>query len=324
MDSPARTARRARPGGTGRRDSEAMSRTPDSARSAARAVPVPVRRFGRVVPGHDDPVDLVAVESALAVDVVHGAGSSRRRDRLMTTMRTPGQDIELAVGWLRTEGIIDCVEQVLAAGPCASAPPGEDVLRVELDPSVDVPIDAAVRRGTITSACGACGRPSSAARSAAGDGDGDVVASRSEASAGRSGPWLLEAILSAPDTLAAGQPGYRRTGGLHAAAFFDRSGSIAHVREDVGRHNAVDAVIGAALGAGDDPRDHALVVSSRAGLEIVQKASAVGVPIVTVVGAATSAAVQLAADSGVVLVGFVRQGRCVMYTGDPGVIHGGG
>ena len=256
----------------------------------------------------------------LALDLEHGAGAPRR-DRVMTTLRTPGHDVELAVGWLRSEGVIGDAADVHAAAPCATAASaGQDVLRVRLRPGVRVDLARTVRIGTITAACGACGRPDDASIAAGGD--------PATTSTALDGPaFSLAALLAAPDRMLEAQPGFRHSGGLHAAALVAPDGRILVVREDVGRHNAVDKVIGAWMGieategrrngdlATPPPMfaDVALLVSSRAGYEIVQKATGVGIRVVAAVGAASSLAIDAATAAGITLAGFVRESRCSVY-----------
>ncbi len=212
---------------------------------------------------------------------------------LSVTMRTPGHDEELALGFLYGEALIDAPRPAgltadLAANVIEVAGP---LLR-----------DPGARRFYTTSSCGVCGKGALA----------EVGVSAPPASAG---PVLERALLAAlPDRLR--QPGFRRTGGLHATGLFDAEGELLIVREDVGRHNAMDKVIGCALRAGVLPlRGMILCVSGRLSFELVQKAAVAGAPILVGVGAPTSLAVELAADRGMTLAGFARAGRVNVYTG---------
>jgi FdhD protein len=290
-------------------------------RATPLAVPAEVVRLGDPGPRRDGP-DLVAVEAPLAIDLEHGdpAGGAEpagiRRDRIMTTLRTPGHDAELVVGWLRTEGVIAAAADVVAVTPCETARErGEDVLRVRLRPGIAVDLRRMVRVGTVTAACGACARPVDA-RAAAGAGDATAPATATATG------FPLIALLGAADRMLSEQAGFRHSGGLHAAGLLGRDGRFVVVREDIGRHNAVDKVVGAWLGGrptdGPGFADLALVVSSRAGYEIVQKAAAVGVGVVGSVGAASSLAVDLAREAGLTLAGFLRENRCSVYA------HAGG
>lgn len=248
--------------------------------------------------------DRLATEEPLEVRLAWPGAPARR---LTVTMRTPGHDFELAVGWLVHEGIL-APEQVTAVRYCTDADlsPLEEfnVVTVEAtSPPLRLP-DAR----TVSSACGVCGKESIA----------DVVeqAARTVASEVR---VPLDVVRRLPGLLREAQPGFSRTGGLHAAGLFRADGSPLAVREDVGRHNAVDKVVGSAVlaasGARPDPAD-VLVLSGRVGFELVQKAVVSGIPVVVAVGAPSSLATALAARAGVALVGFTRPDRCVVYAGD--------
>lgn len=248
--------------------------------------------------------DRLATEEPLEIRLAWPGAPARR---LTVTMRTPGHDFELAVGWLVHEGIL-APEQVTAVRYCTDADlsPLEEfnVVTVEAtSPPLRLP-DAR----TVSSACGVCGKESIA----------DVVeqAARTVASEVR---VPLDVVRRLPGLLREAQPGFSRTGGLHAAGLFRADGSPLAVREDVGRHNAVDKVVGSAVlaasGARPDPAD-VLVLSGRVGFELVQKAVVSGIPVVVAVGAPSSLATALAARAGVALVGFTRPDRCVVYAGD--------
>ncbi|GAA2034800.1 formate dehydrogenase accessory sulfurtransferase FdhD [Agromyces tropicus] len=255
--------------------------------------------------------------------VTIGAAASRREDhlaveeplelrvggeRLAVTMRTPGHDVELATGFLVSEGVVSRGDQVAAAIHCGT--PGENtynVLDVALAPGVPGP-DAALRRSlTVTSSCGVCGKASI-----------DAVRTRSSYEVAdddlRLEPDLLAAL---PDRLREGQAIFDRTGGLHAAGLFDaRTGDLLVLREDVGRHNAVDKVIGWAAQQGRLPlRATILQVSGRASFELAQKATMAGIPVLAAVSAPSSLAVEHAAASGLTLIGFSRGTSLVVYAG---------
>ncbi len=234
----------------------------------------------------DGVADRVAVEEPLEIRV--------RGRALAVTMRTPGHDEELAVGFLHGEGLL--------AGPIASVGPTAD-LAVNLV-EVDAPLrdDARERRFYTTSSCGVCGK-----------GALEEVAVHAERLG--PGPTIDRTLLAAlPDRLR--QPGFEATGGLHATGLFDSAGTLLCVREDVGRHNAMDKVIGRALLDGDLPlADRILCVSGRLSFELVQKAAVAGCPILVGVGAPTSLAVALATDRSMTLAGFARRGRVNVYAG---------
>ncbi len=224
-----------------------------------------------------------------------------RAHRVWVTMRTPGHDFELAAGWLHHEGV---------GAPTAVAYCTDEDLRPEQELNVvTATLDAVPTRlpagrdpalSAGSSACGVCGSDS-------------VDAALEVAAAERSRPVAEEVVRSLPGLLRERQSLFDRTGGVHAAGLFDATGTPLVVREDVGRHNAVDKVTGARLLAGESPADAALVVSGRAGFELVQKALASGVGALVAVGAPTSLAVGLARAGGLALYGFTGEERTVHY-----------
>lgn len=245
--------------------------------------------------------DVLAVEEPLEIRV---AGAP-----LAVTMRTPGHDVDLAVGFLVSEGVVSRGEQVAGAIHCASDD-GQNtynVLDVALAPGVRRP-DASLQRNFFTtSSCGVCGKASIDAvrtRSAYAV-DGDPL---------RVDPALL---VTFPERLRAGQEVFEKTGGLHAAALFDgRTGEQLVLREDVGRHNAVDKVIGWAAREGLLPlRGVVLQVSGRASFELTQKATMAGIPMLAAVSAPSSLAVEHAKEAGLTLIGFLRGESMVVYAG---------
>lgn len=246
--------------------------------------------------------DLLAVEEPLEIRV---NGSS-----LTVTMRTPGNDVDLAIGFLVSEGVITRGDQIDTARYCAGATDDGrntyNVLDVTLAPDVPPPAPNLARSLTTTSACGVCGKDSI-----------DSVTTRSAFDAARD-PIVVDAevLLDLPSRVRERQSVFDKTGGLHAAALIDgRTGEIAVLREDVGRHNAVDKVIGWATAGQRLPlRGHILQVSGRASFELVQKAAMAGIPILSAVSAPSSLAAELADDRGVTLVGFSRGESMVLYT----------
>ncbi len=212
------------------------------------------------------------------------------------TMRTPGDDLELAVGFLLTEGVIDGIDDVRAVATVA-----DNVVDVRLAEGVPLHRQRlADRQLYASSSCGICGKASL-----------DRVRARVPHREG----WLPEAetIDVVLVSVATRQAQYAATGGCHAAALFDRRGQVLLLREDVGRHNAVDKVLGAHLRAGGDTVGLGLYVSSRAGFEVVQKAAVAGIGTVIAVGAPTSLAIEGAHDWGLGLVGWARGGRWAIY-----------
>jgi len=231
------------------------------------------------------------------------------------TMRTPGNDSELATGLLFTEGVIESPDQILSLQSPATSPEpnastsnaAENTIDIQLSPSA--PFDPAARRNFhINSSCGVCGKSSI-----------DEVRSKLLRAPSQSAAFQISAatLLQLPERLSSAQGIFDRTGGLHAAGLFTRAGELIVAREDIGRHNAVDKIIGWALAQHKIPlADHALLVSGRCGFEIAQKALLAGVPLVASVSAPSSLAVQLARELNLTLVGFLRGKRFVVYSGD--------
>jgi FdhD protein len=227
---------------------------------------------------------------------------------LSVTMRTPGNDVELAAGFLFTEGLVQRREQILSlenAPQDGEKNPG-NVVVVELSPESAPDFEKMRRHFFAASSCGICGKASI-----------DSVRSRTLRPPNPEFRLDAEALVAMPDALRASQAVFGRTGGLHAAALFDAAGRLLVLREDIGRHNAVDKVIGWALLKDRLPlSDLVLLVSGRGGFEIVQKAIVAGLPIVASVSAPSSLAVQLARELGLTLIGFLRGRRFVVYAGD--------
>jgi FdhD protein len=229
---------------------------------------------------------------------------------LTVTMRTPGHDIELAHGFLLTEGVITNLEDVHNARYCAGAEADGvntyNVLDLQLAPGVAPPDTSVTRNFYTTSSCGVCGKAAL---------DAVKLATRFPP-ASAACPVTPELLLSLPDKLRTQQRVFATTGGLHGAGLYRSDGSMIAVREDVGRHNAVDKVLGAALLANEIPlSDSILMVSGRASFELVQKAAMAGVPILAAVSAPSSLAVELAEEQGMTLAGFVRGESMNVYTG---------
>jgi FdhD protein len=235
---------------------------------------------------------------------------------LSVTMRTPGHDLELAAGFLFTEGLIQSRSQLLALevatpqnGSQNLAQDGAkngNVVRVEISPDAAPDMEKMRRHFFAASSCGICGKAS-------------IDAIRSRALAAPNANFRLDAeiLVRLPEKLRAAQDVFERTGGLHAAALFDVRGELLVLREDIGRHNAVDKVIGWALLEGRMPiADCVLLVSGRGGFEIVQKAIVAGLSVVASVSAPSSLAVQLARELRLTLIGFLRGRRFVIYSGE--------
>ena len=255
---------------------------------------VAVRRYGG-----DDDTDRVAVEDPLLIALEWPGGA---RD-LAVTMRTPGADAELAIGFLVGEGVLAAGNTVTgiklqngdagaAATVCLAAAPAAELLERE-------------RNFYMTSSCGVCGKAAlEAVRVRADYATADVPLS-----------VTADVIRSLPERLLSAQPLFAGTGSLHAAAFFTAEGSFTGLYEDVGRHNAVDKLVGAAYQEGALPAaDRGMVVSGRASFELVQKARLAGCAMLVAVGAPSSLAVELAWDAGMTLAGFVRDDRFNIYS----------
>jgi FdhD protein len=246
--------------------------------------------------------DLLAVEEPLEIRLGCDVEGRRVHRAVSITMRTPGDDLELAVGFLFTEGILVAPEQVAGVRGCG----GGNVARVDLRPGVAVDLTRLERHFYTSSSCGVCGKASLEAVR---------VCTRNCLQEGH--PIVEAAIIHhLPEVLRSAQSVFDRTGGLHAAALFDTDGKLLCLREDVGRHNALDKLIGAQFLAGRTPLSEAvLLVSGRVSFELVQKSVVAGIPILAAVGAPSSLAVSLAREHGLTVLGFVRQDRFNIYTG---------
>ncbi|MDG4822112.1 formate dehydrogenase accessory sulfurtransferase FdhD [Asanoa sp. WMMD1127] len=253
-------------------------------------------------------MDSVSGEEPLEIRVgTRGDGRTPRRP-LAVTMRTPGDDIDLAIGFLLTEGVIRNAGDVVTAQLCAGTdtPNTYNVVDIVLADGVPAPDTDPARAFYTTSSCGVCGKASI-----------DAIRTRS--------PWRLadqpmtvsaQLLAGLPDRLRAAQRTFDRTGGLHAAGLFTADGEPVLVREDVGRHNAVDKVIGRALADGLLPLSaHVLLVSGRASFELTQKAWMAGIQVLAAVSAPSSLAVDLAEEAGMTLVGFLRGATMNVYAG---------
>ncbi len=259
------------------------------------------RRIRRIEGDRTRPtVDVLAAEEPLEIRVGGEAVS--------VTMRTPGSDFELAAGFCLTEGLIDDAEDIAHVRYCAGTDPDTglqtyNVVDIALRSGGTVPVD--LRRNVYTtSSCGICGTASiDAVRRDYPDIDDAVT--------------VPSAVLSSlPDAMRSAQRVFERTGGLHAAGRFSADGTLLDLREDVGRHNAVDKLIGAAALAGELPLTaQVLMLSGRVAFEIVQKALRAQIPVVAAVSAPTSLAVELAEQSGMTVAGFLRDDRMNVYTG---------
>lgn len=249
--------------------------------------------------------DLLAAEEPLEIRLVYG--ENRVVKPITVTMRTPGNDFELAVGFLFTEGILHSWSDVKLIRYCedsGKSTEGNNVVKVEIHPQVPIDISGLDRNFYTTSSCGVCGKSSlDSVRRYCAPSDSQF----------RLGADLVTRL---PELLKSNQVVFKRTGGLHASALASSKGELLMVREDVGRHNALDKIIGAAFSSGQTPLDnHILVLSGRISFELVQKAAVAGIGVIVAVGAPSSLAVELANSLNLTLIGFVRDQHFNVYCG---------
>ncbi|HVU24645.1 MAG TPA: formate dehydrogenase accessory sulfurtransferase FdhD [Opitutus sp.] len=276
-----------------------ISAAPDDAVRAS-----PGLRWSRAG-GWTSVAETLAIEAPLAIEIAYERSGQEIRKVLAVTMRTPGADDELACGFLFAEGLIASAADIAALSAHDENARGERVrtqrVRLVRAPAEDL---QRISRGLVTSAaCGLCGRPSLEGLPLR------AVAREPEAPA-----LACEVIAALPEKLRRRQTAFSATGGSHGAALCDARGEVLLVREDVGRHNAVDKLVGAALQRGLARAGNILVLSGRASFELAQKAAAAGIAVIVAVGAPSSAAVTLANRAGITLVGFARDGRFNVYT----------
>lgn len=272
----------------------------------------PVEIIKITADSHEAVPELLAVEEPLEIRVGFGSLPDRQQKCLSVTMRTPGHDFELALGFLFTEGIIHSFDQVESIKYCEHVgrpEEKENVVRVELKPEVQFDFLKLQRNFYTTSSCGVCGKSSIGAVMV------NCVAIPSN--------WKVatDLIHTLPIKLREAQRVFEHTGGLHASGLFNLQGELVLLREDVGRHNALDKVVGAMLLKGELPlANYILLVSGRTSFELVQKAALAGMPLLAAVGAPSSLAVSLAKDCGMTLIGFLREGRFNVYANEERVV----
>ncbi len=252
--------------------------------------------------------DHVAVEEPLEIRLGYSTREGRTASSLSITMRTPGSDAELAAGFLYSESMIHSAEDITAIEHVGSAAPdtgNHNIIRVELAAHVEVDLGQLQRHFYTTSSCGVCGKSSLDALRVTGAKPQKVVP----------GIFAKKVLTGMPDALRSHQGTFDQTGGLHAAAAFSSQGEILVVHEDVGRHNAVDKVVGTLLRESRLPASElGLIVSGRASFELMQKTLIAGFPLLAAVSAPSSLAVQLAQDFNVSLVGFLRGDTFNIYS----------
>jgi FdhD protein len=265
--------------------------------------------------------DNLAIEEPLEIQLTYGPSNSRQTRSISVTMRTPGNDFDLAAGFLMTEGVIqdaNDIEQIAYAGDsfnegteslqamdALKVGSKQNTVRVDLAPGIAVNVGSLQRNFYTTSSCGICGKAS-------------LLALRTVCPPRAANNFKVDAQLlyRFPQLLRASQGVFDRTGGLHGAGLFDSTGNLLALREDVGRHNAVDKLIGAEFVADRTPlRDRLLLLSGRASFELLQKALMGGIPMVAAVGAPSSLAVQVAKEFDITLVGFLREDHFNIYHG---------
>ncbi len=260
--------------------------------------------------------DIVAVEEPLEINIIFGKISGRKKQNISVTMRTPDEsDFDLAIGFLFTEGIISSPNDIVQVRYTASELETQsqtNVVTVELNPSVVFDSEKLNRHFYTSSSCGVCGKSSI-----------EMVQTVSCFPIRKNFPVVESAIFFAlPNKLRAAQDNFNITGAIHAAALFDINGNLLDAKEDVGRHNALDKLIGTTLRKNLLPlSDKILLVSGRTSFELIQKAFMAGIPIVAAVGAPSSLAVELAEENSMTLIGFLRGNNFNIYTGSERIKH---
>ena len=254
--------------------------------------------------------DHVAVEEPLEIQLSSKTTDAAAAKSISITMRTPGHDVELALGFLFTEAIISSINEVSETSHTGAVDPESglrNIVRIELKPDVEIDFAKLQRHFYTTSSCGVCGKASI-----------DALRVGGQKSLENKGETYSHGLVAAlPDKLLKQQQLFSQTGGLHAAGVFDAKGNFVIVREDVGRHNALDKVVGALLMRGELPANElGLLVSGRTSFELVQKALVAGISTLIAVSAPSSLAVSLAREYGMTLIGFLRGGTFNIYAGE--------
>jgi len=253
--------------------------------------------------------DALAAEEPLEIRLLYGPAHNRKQQSITVTMRTPGQDTELATGFLFTEGIISAATDI---ADIRFLQDDQHTIQVTLYERVQPVLSSTQRNFYSNSGCGVCGKT-----------DISSIYTAVPNAAPDNLPALTfpaTRLLVLPDVLRQQQSLFDDTGGLHAAALFNANGELLLLREDIGRHNAVDKLVGAALSANIALHNCLMLLSGRAGFELIQKAAMAGIPIVAAVGAPSSLAVKMAQQWNITLVGFLRQQRCNIYTNEHRII----
>ncbi len=249
-------------------------------------------------------VDLIAVEEPLEIQLIYGKVPDRICKSVSITMRTPGDDLDLALGFLFTEGILRNPVDILSSRIRDTG--FGQIIEIELHPDAEPAVDKLDRNFYATSSCGVCGKASL----------GYIRVDSAYASVAGEGMVSASLIYKLPERIREHQSVFKKTGGLHASAIFDLNGALLELREDVGRHNALDKLIGSFWSRGEVPlRDRILLLSGRISFELVQKAAMAGISIIVAIGAPSSLALRTATDHQITLIGFVRETRFNIYSG---------
>jgi len=249
-----------------------------------------------------DTSDTLATEDPLEIRLVHGPSHNRRQQNISVTMRTPGEDMELAAGFLFTEGIIR--DQTAIQEIILSEDGNGSVATVHLKPAIVAQLGNSQRNFAATAACGVCGKT-------------ELQAIHTGVTVNQAALRLTTTqLFDLPNLLRKEQSLFESTGGLHAAALFTATGELILLREDIGRHNAVDKLIGAAMQQEILPlHQYLLLLSGRAGFELIQKAAMAGIPLIAAIGAPSSMAVKMAEAWNITLLGFLKDQRFNIYSG---------
>jgi FdhD protein len=257
--------------------------------------------------------DLVVAEEPLEIRVGHGLQDDRKQFSVSVTMRTPGNDELLCIGFLFTEGIINSFDEVLSVKYCEDLGRKEgmeNLMRVELEPSVKIDEEQFKRNFYTTSSCGVCGKASI-----------DSIKVTCKPIVSEEISVAKELLFEMPDKLRSAQQVFEHTGGLHACGLFDLKGNLLFHNEDVGRHNALDKLIGSLMMKGSTEASKSiLMLSGRISFELVQKALRAGIQVIAAVGAPSSLAVNLADEFGITLIGFLKNEKFNIYTGKQRVV----
>ncbi len=247
--------------------------------------------------------DQVAIEEPLEIQVTYSSPTGRLQKAVAITMRTPGYDEELAAGFLFTEGVIKNLDAIESFKQSKA---DQNQVQVILKENIIPELQQASRQFYTTSSCGICGKASI-----------EAIKVPAQFENGKK-EFIIDAsvVYSLSGSMSKAQSIFHQTGGLHAAALFSLGGTLMMLREDIGRHNAVDKIIGASYLSGALPSDESILfLSGRAGFELIQKAAMAGIPVVVAVGAPSSLAVEMANEAGITLIGFLRGTRFNIYSG---------